>query len=315
MSDELIDKVVQKLEEDSIYPYASLRPTLAVIHKSADNMDDSEKSYLKSLQKTAQKYGAIVNDFIADTPLLVAQSIQQMQQDIQIQGILIISDYGDINRTLYNMIPAHLDIDGLSASSLGNMIGSTSPIAYRNAPCTAVACMKIMEEWNHEQDKTATDFSGQSCAIFGRSVRVGRALAEILTQKNMTVTLYHSKSDSYSVANATDYCVSAIGKPNYWCETTPLYYNHYRPTCFIDVGMSVNEEGKLCGDIDREWYKCNVEDRWGTYYITPVLGGVGRVTTTVVFAKLFNNAAEFFRTSTGVLLSSLPELRFQEVEE
>lgn len=315
MSDELIDKVVRKLEEDSIYPYASLRPTLAVIHKSADNMEDGEKSYLKSLQKTAEKYGAVVNDIIADTPLLVAQSIQMLQQNIQIQGILIISDYGDINRTLYNMIPAHLDIDGLSASSLGNLIGSTSPIAYRNAPCTAVACMKIMEEWNHEQDKTATDFSGQSCAIFGRSVRVGRALAEILTQKNMTVTLYHSKSDSYSVANTTDYCVSAIGKPNYWCEDTPLGYHYYRPTCFIDVGMSVNEEGKLCGDIDREWYKNNVEDKYGTYYITPVLGGVGRVTTTVVFAKLFNNAAEFFRTSTGVLLDSLSELHVQKVEE
>ena len=315
MSDELIDKVVQKLEEDSIYPYASLRPTLAVIHKTASNMDDGEKSYLKSLQKTAEKYGAVVNDIIADTPLLVAQSIQMLQQDIQIQGILIISDYGNINRTLYNMIPARLDIDGLSASSLGNLIGNTSPIAYRNAPCTAVACMKIMEEWNHEQDKSATDFSGQSCAIFGRSVRVGRALAEILTQKNMTVTLYHSKSDSYSAENATDYYVSAIGKPNYWCEDTRLGYHYYRPTCFIDVGMSVNEEGKLCGDIDREWYKNNVEDKYGTYYITPVIGGVGRVTTTVVFAKLFNNAAEFFRTSTGVLLDSLPELHFQKVEE
>lgn len=315
MSDELIDKVVQKLEDDSIYPYASLRPTLAVIHKSVDNMDDGEKSYLKSLQKTAAKYGAIVNDFIADTPLLVAQSIQKMQQDIQIQGILIISDYGDINRTLYNMIPAHLDIDGLSAASLGNLIGSTSPIAYRNAPCTAIACMKIMEEWNHEQDKTATDFRGQSCSIFGRSIRVGRALAEILTQKNMTVTLYHSKSYTYNAANAVDYCVSAIGKPNYWCEDTPLGYRYYRATCFIDVGMNVDEAGKLCGDIDREWYKNEVEDKYGSYYITPVVGGVGRVTTTVVFAKLFNNAAEFFRTSTGVLLSSLPELRFQEIEE
>lgn len=315
MSDELIDKVVQKLEKDSIYPYASLRPTLAVIHKSADNMDDGEKSYLKSLQKTAGKYGAIVNDIIADTPLLVAQSIQMLQQNIQIQGILIISDYGNINRTLYNMIPAHLDIDGLSASSLGNLIGSTSPIAYRNAPCTAVACMKIMEEWNHEQNKTATDFSGQFCDIFGRSIRVGRALAEILTQKNMTVTLYHSKSYTYSAANAADYCVSAIGKPNYWNEETPLGYRYYRTTCFIDVGMNVNKEGKLCGDIDRDWYKNNVEDKYGSYYITPVVGGVGRVTTTVVFAKLFNNAAEFFRTSTGVLLESLPELHFQEVKE
>ena len=301
-SNEAIQKTVKKLEKDAIFPYQSLRPTLAVIHRG-EYEDDGAISYLKSLQKTGQYYGAIVNDYIANTPFEVARMINAASSNPAVHGIIIISDYGNMNRTLYNLIPARLDIDSLSAASLGNLIGNTSPIAYRNAPCTAVACMKIMEMLNEEED-----FSEQRCLIIGRSIRVGRPLAEILTQKNMTVTLAHSKSNQNHISEAIsyDYIVSAIGKPNYWNEDHRLYIKGYGDNCLIDVGMNYDENGKLCGDVDREWFdKKQNESTWYKNYITPVVGGVGRVTTTVLFAKLFENAAEFFKNSAGIFQEPL----------
>ena len=296
---EHIQRTIRKLENDAIFPYASLRPTLAVIHESFIE-GSGEKSYLKSLQAAGKRYGAIVNDYIADTPIEVSQIIQLLTVDPNIHGIIIISDYGYMNRTLYNLIPVRLDIDGLSSVSLGNLQDAISPIAYRQAPCTAVACMKIMEEMNDQPD-----FSGQCCLILGRSIRVGRPLAEILTQKNMTVTLAHSRSPEKFSAQPTiiyDYVVSAIGKPNYWNEEHPIYIRSYTGTNIIDVGMNVDEDGKLCGDVDREWISNLIQKDKYSYdnlLITPVVGGVGKVTTTVLFAKLFSNAAEFFKNSAG----------------
>ena len=294
MSDKIIDGAIAKLEHEAIFPYRSLQPRLCVIHKTT--MESGEESYLKMLQKVGNKYGAFIDDVVADTPAQVAEGIQIFAAQPATHGIIIISDYGNMNRVLYNMIPVRLDIDSLSALSLGNLVDNISPIAYRNAPCTAVACMKIMEELNDSDS-----FDGQSCLVIGRSIRVGRPLTEILTQKNMTVTMAHSKTNrmGLDVYNDYDYIVSAIGKPNYWNGNTG--HKFYIPPCgrlnIIDVGMNVDEEGNLCGDIDREWIKNKGNDQ---IYITPVTGGVGRMTTTVLFSKLFNNAAEFFKNSAGL---------------
>lgn len=294
MSDKIIDRAIAKLEQEAIYPYRSLQPRLCVIHKTT--MESGEESYLKMLQKVGNEYGAFVDDVVADTPAQVAEGIQMFATKPSTHGIIIISDYGNMNRVLYNMIPVRLDIDSLSALSLGNLVDNISPIAYRNAPCTAVACMKIMEELNK-----GDSFDGQSCLVIGRSIRVGRPLTEILIQKNMTVTMAHSKTNKarLDMYSDYDYIVSAIGKPNYWNGTTD--HEFYIPPCgrlnIIDVGMNIDEEGNLCGDIDREWIKNKGNDQ---IYITPVTGGVGRMTTTVLFSKLFNNAAEFFKNSAGL---------------
>ena len=304
-----INNAIKKLENSAILPYSSLQPTLAVIHTRI--LSCGEESYFKNIQTIGQWYGAIVKDYSADTPIEVSQIIKTLAADSTIHGIIIISDYGHMNRTLYNMIPVRLDIDALSSLSLGNLLGNVSPIAYRYAPCTAVACMKIMEEMH---DKS--DFSGQKCLILGRSIRVGRPLAEILVQKNMTVTLAHSKSNEDVASDRYNYVVSAIGKPNYWNEDNPIYLRSYGYNRIIDVGVNIDEDGKLCGDVDREWLSSQIEKDSYSFdhtLITPITGGVGKVTTTVLFAKLFNNAAEFFKNSTGefqysVKVQSQPQL-------
>lgn len=290
---EEITKVIRKLEDDAIFPYTSLRPTLAVIHTS--DLDERASSYLKSLQSIGRHYGAIINDYIANTPIEVSQVINLLTADPNINGIIIISDYGNMNRVLYNLIPLRLDIDGLSSVSIGNLFGAVSPTAYWHAPCTAVACLKIMEELNDEPN-----FNGQKCLILGRSVRVGRPLAEILTQKNMTVTLAHSKSNEIaSDPYNWNYIVSAIGKPKHWGKDNPLYIKSYGKNCIIDVGMNYDDDGKLCGDVDRDWLKEETSDSYNNTVITPVKDGVGKVTTTVLFAKLFENAAESFKNAAG----------------
>ena len=300
ITDELIQTVVSQLENDAIKPYAALGPTLAVIHQ--EDLDKGSASYLSSLRATGMKYGAVVNDYVTHNVNEAAQFISILSKDPTIHGIILISDYGSVmNRALYDLIPSRLDIDGLSYSSIGRLVDNNSTIAYRNAPCTATACFKIMEAFRKKTQPKDKDFTNNTCLIIGRSVRVGRPLAEILTQQNMTVTLAHSKTP-YSTIYDSDYnyIVSAIGKPNFWNGDNKLYHSEFDTKCYIDVGMNVDENGKLCGDIDRGWFDSLPSSSWSDNYITPVVGGVGKVTTTVLFAKLFNNAAEMFKNAAGI---------------
>ena len=312
--DELIQTVVSQLENDAIKPYATLGPTLAVIHQ--EDLDKSSASYLASLRATGMKYGAVVNDYVTHNVNEAAQFISILSKDPTIHGIILISDYGSVmNRVLYDLIPSRLDIDGLSYFSIGRLVDNNSAIAYRNAPCTATACFKMMEAFRKKTQPKETDFTNKTCLIIGRSIRVGRPLAEILTQQNMTVTLAHSKTPYSTIYNSDyNYIVSAIGKPNFWNEDNKLYHSKFDTRCYIDVGMNVDENGKLCGDIDRGWFDSLPSSSCGDNYITPVTGGVGKVTTTVLFAKLFNNAADFFRTSAG-LFQEPPQIVPQPQEE
>lgn len=293
---QIIEKTISKLEKDSIIPFLSLSPILVIIHTS--EMPSGEQSYLKSLKKTAEKYGVKILDEVADSPFMVIECIKKAKFNYSVQGIMIISDYGNITRTLYDAIPLRLDIDGLSSYSLGKLLDNPSVIAYRQAPCTAVACLKIMQEISCE---TNTPLAGKRAAIISRSIRVGRPLAELLLQQDMSVSVFHSKACNFNIYDY-DYFISAIGQPHYW-DKDSLSVPSYASTHYIDAGISINEEGKVCGDINPDILK--EASTWYPCYLTPVPGGVGKVTTTVIFAKLFHNAAEYFVNSSGDNLTSI----------
>lgn len=268
------DAVIEAMEKMVIEPFKDLAPILVVISKG-ENADPGEKSYLRQLQKHAEKYGAEIHVI---TPMNVADVICQIgawKTNPRCAGVLNITSFGyDIDREIANIIPPRLDVDCSGDQSYGSFVMSRSPMAYRLAPCTAAACYKILE---YEKIPLA----GASVGIVGRSMRVGRPLAEILTKKDATVTLYHSKSDVIDLS-PHDIVIVAIGA---YDELGPCQFKPGQ--IVIDVGINC-VDGKIVGDLDTEKI-ASVLGPDGA--ITPAPGCVGPITNVLMFAKLFTNRA------------------------
>lgn len=133
------------------------------------------------------------------------------------------------------------------------------------APCTAEAAIEIGE-------RNGIDFNGKNVAVIGRSMVVGRPLAMMLIQKNATVTVCHSHTkDLAGVCRNADVVISAAGSAG--LVTADMVREG---ACVIDVGINVTEDGKLTGDVDFDAVEEKAEK------ITPVPGGVGGVTTSIL---------------------------------
>lgn len=272
--DKIIESTIKKLETVAIDPHPTLNPTLGVIYRAEDAVAGS---YLRSIRRNAEKYKSTVISAECDSIQGASLKIRQWVQDPSINGIILISDYGEATQSLYNLIPARLDIDGLSNKSAAHLYGSKDPIAYRKAPCTAAACLKII------QTLYDNELAGLNVAVVGRSMRVGRPLAELLLQQNCTVTLYHTKSKKTNFSDK-EVLVSAIGQPEYFYHPLSLDATNLN---IIDVGINYDEHGRICGDVNYDSVKNKAA------YITPVPNGVGAVTNTVLFAKLYANKLDF----------------------
>ena len=272
--DKIIESTIKKLETVAIDPHPTLNPTLGIIYRADDA---AAGSYLRSITRNAEKYKSTTISTQCDTIQDASLQIRRWTQDPSINGIILISDYGEATQSLYNLIPMRLDIDGLSNKSSAHLYGSKDPIAYRKAPCTAVACLKII------QTLYDNELAGLNVAVVGRSMRVGRPLAELLLQQDCTVTLYHAKSKETNFSDK-DVLVSAIGRPEYFYHPLNLDATNLN---IIDVGINYDEHGRICGDINYD----SVKDK--AAYITPVPNGVGAVTNTVLFAKLYANKLDF----------------------
>lgn len=271
--DKIIESTIKKLETVVIDPHSTLNPTLGIIYREND---DAAEVYIRSIIRNAEKYKATAIAVECDTVQAVSLQIRRWVQNPAINGILLISDYGEATQSLYNLIPMRLDVDGLSNKSTAHLYGSKDPIAYRKAPCTAVACLKII------QTLYDNNLAGLNVAVVGRYMRVGRPLAELLLQQDCTVTLYHTKSKKTNFSDK-EVLVSAIGQPEYFSSSNI----DARDLNIIDVGMNYDEHWHLCGDVDYD----SVKDM--AAYITPVPNGVGAVTNTVLFAKLYANKLDF----------------------
>lgn len=275
--DRIVKQTIERLEKVAITPFRKLSPNLAVIIAADEQNNQADYSYLKILQKRAQEYNAHILVFKCKNPIEVSSTINTLKSLPYINGILILSEYGNATQALRDMVPFRLDIDYVSSYAAGKLITSIDPIFYRYAPSTAVAVLKILQELAEDRGFSLT---GKNVAIIGRSITVGRSLAELLLRQDMTVTVFHSKSQLPANKFADyDIIVSAIGKPKYLDAEKIDATNKI----LIDVGINVLEDGGICGDFDYENLQ-EVAD-----YITPVPQGVGAVTTTCTFAKLFAN--------------------------
>lgn len=175
-------------------------------------------------------------------------------------------------RGLLDCIEAEVDADCLTTQSLGEFYSSNNPDI---APCTAQGIIDLLDYYN-------IPIEGKHAVVVGRSNIVGKPVAHLLTCRNATVTLCHSKTPNLSeYTKQADILVVAIGKPKY--ITADMVKND---AVVIDVGINRDENGKLCGDVDFEQVEPAVSA------ITPVPGGVGPMT----IAELLKNTVKLYET-------------------
>ena len=164
------------------------------------------------------------------------------------------------------LIPDEKDVDGFSANNIGKLcLNTESTVA-----CTPYGVMKMLEYENIE-------VKGKNAVVVGRSNIVGKPMAMLLLNADATVTVCHSKTENLKEqCLKADILVSAIGKPKF--ITADMVKEN---AVVIDVGMNRDGEGKLCGDVDFE----NVKEKCS--YITPVPGGVGPMTITMLMYNTY----------------------------
>ena len=217
------------------------------------------------LHSVLEKYPATLGE--AD---LLAR-VDALNNDPAIHGILVqlpLPAHIDAHKVIEAISPAK-DVDGFHIASAGAlMVGQ--PGFW---PCTPYGCMKMLES-------IAFDLRGKHAVVIGRSNIVGKPMALMLLQKNATVTVCHSATaDLKAMALQADVIVAAVGKRHI------LTADMVKPgAVVIDVGMNRNDEGKLCGDVDFD----GVSEVAG--YITPVPGGVGPMTITMLLVNTLEAA-------------------------
>ena len=201
----------------------------------------------------------------------VEELIRSLAVDDKINGILVqlpLPEGLDAKKIL-SLIPRTKDVDGFSAENIGSLCMNEDCLVA----CTPNGVMKMFESENIQ-------LAGKDAVVIGRSNIVGKPMAMLLTNANATVTLCHSKTrDLKSKCLNADIVVAAIGKAKF--ITADMIKEG---AVVIDVGMDRDENGKLCGDVDFE----NVKDKCS--YITPVPGGVGPMTITMLMYNTYLSA-------------------------
>jgi methylenetetrahydrofolate dehydrogenase (NADP+) / methenyltetrahydrofolate cyclohydrolase len=197
--------------------------------------------------------------------------IEALNRDQSIHGILVqmpLPRHIDPHKVI-EAIDTRKDVDGYSTLSAGELM--TQLPGFR--PCTPYGCMKLIES-------TGYDLRGKHAVVIGRSNTVGKPMALLLLQANATVTVCHSATaDIGHHTRQADVVVAAVGRRNV------LTADMVKPGALvIDVGINRDDEGKLCGDVDFD----SVREVAG--WITPVPGGVGPMTITMLLANTLEAA-------------------------
>ncbi len=236
--------------------------------------DPASQVYVRNKIKACEEVGIKSYAYYLDKDTAqarVEELIRSLSVDNKINGILVqlpLPAHLDSKKIL-ELIPHAKDVDGFSAENMGRL--------SMNEPCL-VACtpngvMKMFESEN-------IYLSGKNAVVIGRSNIVGKPMAMLLTNANATVTLCHSKTaDLKAKCLEADIVVAAIGKAKF--ITADMIKEG---AVVIDVGMNRDENGKLCGDVDFE----NVKEKCS--YITPVPGGVGPMTITMLMYNTYLSA-------------------------
>ena len=248
-----------------------ITPGLAVI-LVGDNA--ASQVYVRNKVKSCEETGmhSVLEKWPADmSEAALLARVDALNQDPSIHGILVqlpLPPHIDAQKVIEAIAPAK-DVDGFHIASAGALMTGLPGFW----PCTPYGCMKMLESIGY-------DLKGKHAVVIGRSNIVGKPMAMMLLQQNATVTICHSATkDLKAMTLQADVIVAAVGKRNV------LTADMVKPgAVVIDVGMNRNDEGKLCGDVDFE----GVKEVAG--YITPVPGGVGPMTITMLMVNTLESA-------------------------
>lgn len=247
-------------------------PCLAIV-RVGERGDDV--AYENSAVKRCEKIGVRVEKFILPetaTQDELLRVIDEVNQSQSINGCLLFRPLPKhINdEVVRNALLPQKDVDGITDGSLAGVFAGVDK-GY--PPCTAQACMEILEFFG-------LDVSGKRAVVIGRSLVVGKPAAMMLVQKNATVTVCHTKTiDMASVCREADVLIVSAGRAGV------VGSEYVKPgQIVIDVGINVDENGKMCGDV----CFADVEPIVGA--ITPVPGGIGAVTTSVLIKHVVDAA-------------------------
>lgn len=251
-----------------------IEPTLAIIRLGEKPGD---LSYEKGAMKRADKTGVKVKQFVFPedmTEKSLISEIKKINADDSIHGVL-----------MFRPLPAHIDekavcetlapekdMDGITSGSMAGVFMDTE-IGY--PPCTAEAVMEILDHYD-------VQLKGSKVTVFGRSLVIGKPVAMMLMGRHATITVCHSRTaidDFRDAGHNADVVVSALGRAK-MIGSEILGSGQ----TVIDVGINVDEEGNLCGDVNFD----EVEPEAAA--ITPVPGGVGSVTTAVLMKHVIQAA-------------------------
>ena len=249
-----------------------VRPGLAVILAGDD---PASKVYVRNKTHACEEVG--VRSQQIDYPASVTQEeliarIRKLNADPAVHGILMqlpLPKRIDAGRVLEAIAPAK-DIDGFHEANLGALMAGRPGVV----PCTPLGCMRLIE-------RAGVQVAGRHAVVLGRSNIVGKPVAQLLLQRDATVTTCHSKSGNLAdFTRQADILIAAIGRAKLVTDAM------VKPgACVVDVGINRLPDGKLAGDVDFE----AVRPIAG--WITPVPGGVGPMTIAMLLENCIRAAS------------------------
>ena len=253
---------------------AGKTPTLAIL-RVGERPDDL--SYERSAMKVAAGLGIEARQFVLPVDASqddIAAAIDQINADDSIHGCRMFRPLpkGIDETALCNRLAVEKDMDGIGLPALAAIFAGTGQ-GY--APCTAQACVEICDYYQ-------VPLQGKHVVVVGRSLVIGKPVSMLFLQKNATVTICHSRSENLSeITRQADIVVLATGRAKaYGAE----YFSAGQTV--LDVGINVDAEGNLCGDVDFDAVEPLVAA------ITPVPRGVGSVTTALLMQHVVRAAEQ-----------------------
>ncbi|EAG1284942.1 bifunctional methylenetetrahydrofolate dehydrogenase/methenyltetrahydrofolate cyclohydrolase FolD [Listeria monocytogenes] len=280
---EIIDgkKLAKEIQEKVTREVAELvkegkQPGLAVV-LVGDNQ--ASRTYVRNKQKRTEEAG--MKSVLIELPENVTEEkllsvVEKLNEDKTIHGILVQLPLPEhiLEEKVIDTISFDKDVDGFHPVNVGNLfIGKDSFV-----PCTPAGIIELIKS-------TGTQIEGKRAVVIGRSNIVGKPVAQLLLNENATVTIAHSRTkDLPQVAKEADILVVATGLAKF------VKKDYIKPGAIvIDVGMDRDENNKLCGDVDFD----DVVEEAG--FITPVPGGVGPMTITMLLANTLKAAKRIWK--------------------